>query len=247
MTALRSLVFNGLFFAWSCLMFLVSLPALILPRAATQRCGGLWVRGLLWMLAAVCGLRHEIRGRENLPEGACIIASKHQSAWDTLIFSQILDDACYVMKRELLWVPLFGLYLMKSGVVPVDRGGGAGALRRMVKAARAMAAAGRPIVIYPEGTRVAPGKRRDYQPGVSALYSQLELPVVPVALNSGLFWGRRSFLKHPGRITLQFLPPIAPGLARKDFTAELARRLETGSEDLRKEAETVGTLAGARG
>ena len=231
-TKARSLAFNLAFYVWGLSMHVISLPLLLLPRQATQWSGGLWVRGALWLLRVLCGIRHEIRGREHLPDGACLVASKHQSAWDTLIFSQLLKDEAYVLKQELIWFPLFGLFLLKSGVVPVDRAGGATALRKMVAAAKRFVAQDRPLVIFPEGTRTPPGSRRPYHPGVAALYRQLEVPAVPVALNSGLLWGRNSFLKKPGTIVLEFLPPIAPGLDRKAFLRELEERIETASDRL---------------
>ncbi len=233
MTALRSAAFNLAFYVWGLLLHLLCLPLLLLPsHRPTQWAGRLWVRSSLALLAWICGLRHEIRGREHLPAGACIVASKHQSAWDTLIYSQLLEEAAYVMKQELLWFPLFGLYLMKSGVVAVDRAGGAKALRAMVADAGRFAEAGRPLVIFPEGTRTAPGDKRPYHPGIAALYRQLALPVVPVALNSGLFWARKAARKKPGTIVLEFLPPIEPGLSRKAFMAELEARIETASARL---------------
>ena len=236
MTLLRSALFNLAFYAWGLGMHLICLPLLLLPRGATQWAGGLWVRGVLALLAALCGIRHEIRGREHLPPrpngGAFIVASKHQSAWDTLIYSLLLDDEAYVLKQELIWFPLFGLFLLKSGVVPVDRAGGGKALRKMVAAAKRFVAEGRPLVIFPEGTRTPPGSRRPYHPGVAALYRQLEVPVVPVALNSGLLWGRNSFVKTPGTIVLEFLPAIEPGLDRKAFLATLEDRIETASDRL---------------
>lgn len=232
MTALRSLLFNIAFFVWSTAFHLLCLPLLALPKEATFRAGRFWVRSSLWLLALLCGLRHRIGGRENLPQGPCIIAAKHQSAWDTLIFSQFLEMPSYVIKRELVWLPLFGWYLSKLGVIAVDRSGGAKALRSLITQAQALAAAGRPIVIYPEGSRTAPGQRRPYQPGIAALYRQLGLPVVPVALNSGLFWGRRSFRKQPGCISLEILPPIPPGLDRKVFLEELESRIEGESARL---------------
>ena len=234
MTALRSLLFNIVFFIWSMGFHLLCLPLLAAPKVATFRAGRFWVRVSLWLLALICGLRHRIDGRENLPQGPCIIAAKHQSAWDTLIFSQFLEMPSYVIKRELIWFPLFGWYLYKLGVIAVDRAGGAKALRALISQAQALAAAGRPIVIYPEGTRTAPGQQRPYQPGIAALYRQLDLPVVPVALNSGLFWGRRSFLKRPGCIRLEILPPIPPGLDRKVFLKELESRIEGASARLAK-------------
>jgi 1-acyl-sn-glycerol-3-phosphate acyltransferase len=232
MTALRSLLFNGFFYGWTAVCVVAGLPLLLGPRRGIYYLGRAWAHPILAALALLCGLRHEVRGRENLPAGAVLIAAKHQSAWDTIIFSILLWDHSFVLKRELLWVPLFGLYLARAGLIAVDRQGGARALKQMVAAARRVAALGRPIVIFPEGTRVAPDQHRPYQPGVAALYSQLGLPVVPVALNSGLFWRRRSFLKRPGTITLEFLPPIAPGLPRKVFLARLEEAIEDRSRAL---------------
>jgi 1-acyl-sn-glycerol-3-phosphate acyltransferase len=200
--------------------------------AAVHRVGRLWVRVTLWLLALVVGLRHRMVGLENLPAGPAIVAPKHQSTWDTLIFALPLRLPAYVLKRELMRIPLFGLYLHCAGMIPVDRAGGGAALKRMVASAKAAAGAGRHLLIYPEGTRTEPGERRPYHPGVAALYGQLDLPVVPVALNSGLFWGRRAFLKRPGTITVEFLPPIPPGLPRRQFIAELESRIETASDRL---------------
>lgn len=232
--ALRSLLFNAAFWLWTAVATFAALAVIWGPQRWTLALGRLWCAGTLRLLRALCGLGYEIRGVA--PAGPVIVASKHQSAWDTLIFPVLLGDPAYVLKRELLWIPLLGLCFWKAGHIAVDRGGGGVALRRMIRDAKEAAAAGRPIVIYPEGTRTAPGTRRPYQPGVLALYAQLGLPVVPVALNSGLFWGRRSFEKRPGRILLEFLDPIPPGLHRKAFLAELERRIETASERLAAEA-----------
>lgn len=236
MGAARSLVFNILFFGWSAVILLICVPALPFGVAAVHAVGRLWVRVSLILLAATVGLRHRIIGLENLPAGPAIIAPKHQSAWDTLIFALPLRLPAYVLKRELMWIPLFGLYLRCAGMIPVDRSGGSGALKRMVAEAKAAASAGRHLLIYPEGTRTAPGERRPYHPGVAALYGQLDLPVVPVALNSGLYWRRRAFTKRPGVITVEFLPPIPPGLARRAFMAELERRIESASDRLAADA-----------
>jgi 1-acyl-sn-glycerol-3-phosphate acyltransferase len=154
---------------------------------------------------------------------------KHQSTWDTLILPVVLDDPTIVLKRELLFVPFFGWYAARAGSIAIDRRAGAGALRRMLSKARRVAATGRPIVIFPEGTRVAPGEQRPYHPGVAALYQSQALPLVPAAVNSGLYWGRRSFIKRPGRIVLEFLDPIPPGWPRDRLMAELKRRIETAS------------------
>jgi 1-acyl-sn-glycerol-3-phosphate acyltransferase len=165
---------------------------------------------------------------------------KHQSAWDTLILPVVLGDPAVVIKRELLWLPFYGWYAARAGSIPIDRRGGAGTLRRMVAAAREAAAAARPIVIFPEGTRTAPGQRLTYQPGVAALYQSLGLPLVPAAVNSGLYWGRRSFVKRPGRIVLSFLEPIPPGLPRREVMRELESRIEEATAALEREATARG-------
>ncbi len=239
MTQLRSLLFNAFFYLWTTIILVVGLPLMLGPRSWLYHLGRLWVRVIMLALRLICGLRYQVRGRENLPEGGYLLAAKHQSAWDTLIFSLLLWEHSFILKQELTWIPLFGLYLLRAGLVPVDRQGGSKALRKMVASAKRVIDEGRPIVIFPEGTRVAPGQRRPYHPGVAALYSQLGVSVVPVALNSGLFWGRHSFLKQPGCITLAFLPPIEPGLKRKEFLQRLEATIEKHSEILAQEAATL--------
>ena len=236
MLVLRSLAFNALFYCWSTLLQVTCLPTILVSRRAVTWVQRTWVRGNFALLALICGLRYEIRGLEELPREPCIIASKHQSAWDTMIFALLIRRPGHIFKRELLWVPVFGWYLLRAGGIPIDRKGGAAALKRMIAAARRTISEGRHIVIFPEGTRVAVGARVPYHPGVAALYTQLKVPVVPVALNSGLFWGRRTFLKKPGRIVLEFLEPIPPGLRRREFLEVLQQRIESASVDLAAEA-----------
>ncbi len=232
MTAVRSLLFNLLFFGWSIVLMLLCLPLLLLPRSATYAAGRLWTRGTLFLLRAVVGLRHEFRGLEHRFPGPAIYAVKHQSAWETLVFPLLLHEPAYVLKRELIWVPLFGWFMWKCGMPAIDRSAGASALRKLVEEGRRVIAEARPLVIYPQGTRIEPGAAAPYQPGVAALYAQLDLPVVPVALNSGVYWGRRSFQKKPGLIVLEFLPAIPAGLPRREFMAELEQRIETASARL---------------
>ena len=243
MTKLRSLLFNGVFYGWTALCCVAGLPLLLGPRIGIYYLGRAWAHPIIAALKITCGLDYEVRGRENLPKGAVLIAAKHQSAWDTIIFSLLLWDHCFVLKKELTRIPLFGWYLTRAGLIPVDRRGGAAALKKMVADARQVAAAGRPIVIFPEGTRVAPGDHRPYHPGVAALYGQLDVPVVPCALNSGLFWGRRSFAKRPGTIVLEFLPAIAPGQPRKTFLAELEQAIEGLSRALAQGGAAEGAPA----
>jgi 1-acyl-sn-glycerol-3-phosphate acyltransferase len=235
MSWLRALSFNIAFVAVTAALGLAGLPLLLAPRRWVMGFGRFWAGSVLWLLEQIVGLRGNIRGRENLPRGPCLIAMKHQSAWDALVLPVLLGDPAVVIKRELLQVPFYGWYAARAGSIVIDRKGGAGALRGMVAAARAAAAAGRPIVIFPEGTRTAPGQRLTYQPGVAALYQALGLPLVPAAVNSGLFWGRRSFLKRPGRIALEFLEPIPPGLGRREVMAQLEERIETATAALEQE------------
>ena len=239
MILLRSAAFNIAYPLWTVALGLVMLPALLMSRRANMAIARFWARGVLALLAALVGLGHEVRGIEHKPATRAIVALKHQSAWETVVLLLLLPDAAVVYKRELHRLPIFGWFIRKLDMVPIDREAGGSAMRRLLRRARACVAQGRLIAVMPEGTRVAVGVRRPYQPGVAALYKDLGLPVVPVALNSGLFWGRRSFLKRPGVITLEFLPPIAPGLERGAFMAELETRIETASERLaRAAAET---------
>jgi 1-acyl-sn-glycerol-3-phosphate acyltransferase len=200
-----------------------------------MRFGRFWASSVLVLLRLIVGLGHEVRGLDRVPHSGCVIAMKHQSAWDALILPVVLGDPAVVVKRELLLLPFYGWYAARAGSIAIDRKAGAGALRRMLARARPVAAAGRPIVIFPEGTRVAPGERRAYQPGVAALYQALALPLVPAAVNSGLYWGRRSFAKRKGRIILEFLDPIPPGRTRPRLMAELERRVETATAALLRE------------
>lgn len=233
---MRSLAFNALGFAWTAAMMTAALPLLLAPRRWLLAFGRVWIRGLFALLRALVGLDHEVRGRENLPDGPFLVAAKHQSAWDTLVFPLIFADPAYILKRELTWSPPFGWYLLRHGAVPIDRAGGAASLRRMLRGARAVVRQGRPLIIYPEGTRRPPDTAGDYHSGVAALYRDLDLPVVPIALNSGVFWGRHAFRKQPGRIVVEILPPIAPGLDRRTFMHRLADSLEPATQRLVREA-----------
>lgn len=228
----RSLVFFVLFQVWTLGLSLLYLPLLAMPRRVMLPFARFWLAGVQTLLKTVAGLSYEVRGRENLPSGAVLIASKHQSAFETFVFHLLLNDPAFVLKRELTWIPFFGWYLAKTGVIAIDRSAGTKALKAMVTGGEAARDQGRPIIVFPEGTRTAPGSRQPYHSGIAMLYGALGVPCVPVALNSGLFWRRRGFLKHPGRIVLEFLPPIQPGMNRKAFMAELETRIEAGSDRL---------------
>lgn len=228
----RSVLFTALVLLWTAVLAVAFMPVGLLPRNWAQRVGRLWCGGILVLVRICCGLRYRVIGAENLPKGAALVAAKHQSAWDTLIFHLLLSDPIYVLKKELISMPVLGWYLKLTGNIPIDRAAGFRALKTLLPEAEKAVRAGAQIVVFPEGTRAAPGESRPYQPGVAALYQRLALPVVPVALNSGLFWGRQKFLKFPGTITLQVLEPIPPGLDRNTFMRLLEQRIETATDAL---------------
>jgi 1-acyl-sn-glycerol-3-phosphate acyltransferase len=233
MAVLRSIVF---WLATTLLTLAVATAGLVtLPfnRDVTYRwCAG-WAKALLWLMRVVCGLDYRLIGRDALPAGPLIFALKHQSAWETIAFPALAPPISGVLKRELLMIPVYGWYMRRLGMVPIDRAAGGGAIRELMRRAKGVTTRGRSIMIMPEGTRLPPGRAGRYHPGVAALYTHLGLTVVPVALNSGLYWGRRSLLLRSGTVTMEFLPPIPPGLERKEFMSLLQERIETASERLR--------------
>jgi 1-acyl-sn-glycerol-3-phosphate acyltransferase len=227
MTAFRSLIFLVWFAALSLLMSLLLWPVLV-SRSATLWLSRTWARATLWGLKVFAGIGFEVRGHP--PTGPVLVASKHMSMWDTLALFLVLDSPSIVLKRELLYIPFYGWFLWRAAAIPIDRSARASALRKMSQAAKQALGEGRPVLIFPEGTRKKPGAAPDYKPGVAGLYGMLEVPCVPVALNSGVYW--TSFLKHPGTITLEFLEVIPPGLKRGAFMALLEKRIETATAAL---------------
>ena len=174
-------------------------------------------------MRTIVGTKIEVRGRENIPQGPCLVASKHQSAWETFALIPIFRDPALLMKRELFFIPFHGWFSRKFEMIPVDRDKGPSALRRMLREAKKRIDDGREIIIFPEGTRRPPGAPPDYKTGIMLLYDALGVPCLPVALNSGLFWPRRSVIRRPGTIVVEILPPIPPGLPREEFLRRLRR------------------------
>ncbi|MFP6731314.1 MAG: lysophospholipid acyltransferase family protein [Alphaproteobacteria bacterium] len=236
MIALRSLLFNCLFFAYTAWTALRLTPRLMFGDADIKPAVKRWAAGVLWLLDHVVGITYELRGVEHIPEGGVLLAAKHQSAWDTMMFHLFVPHSVYVTKQEVISIPLYGAVAKSIGSISIDRQGGGKALKGLIRDCRAAIDSGHQVIIFPEGTRTAPGASLPYQPGVAAVYKQIDAPVVPVALNSGLFWGRRSFLKQPGRIIVEFLPAIEPGLDRKLFLSQLEQRIEAATAALIAEA-----------
>lgn len=237
MTRLRSLAFSAAYLLWSLAMHLATLPFAFGPARAIYFMGLIWVRGNLLLLRVICGLSYRIEGLEHVPKEPCIIAAKHQSIWETFAFCQIFDRPVFVLKQELTRIPVYGWYLRRIGMIAIDRSGGASAMRRMVAETKDRLAQGKHVIIFPEGTRSDPGQKRPYYPGVAALYKQVGVPVLPVALDSGLFWPARTMRQSPGCITVRLLPPLLPGLERRDFMARLEAAIEGASQELQTRAE----------
>jgi 1-acyl-sn-glycerol-3-phosphate acyltransferase len=227
---LRSIVFNAALYLSAMAIGLLAMPALFMPRSAAVYVISRLSRFVLFLLRITAGTDYEIRGE--IPEGATLVAAKHQSMWDTIVFVALLNDPAIVLKSELLWIPYYGWFSAKAGMIGIDRGSGSAAVRHLVTQGKTAIKANRPIVIFPEGTRSAPGAAPDYKPGVAALYRQLGVQCVPAAVNSGLYWPRRRFLRKPGTIVLEFLPSIPPGLDRKTFMSTLETRIEEATARL---------------
>jgi len=233
----RSIVFNLLFYLNLVILLVVAFVAMVLPRRAVLGMAKLWGRVSVWLLRVVCGIGVEFRGLEKLPKGPLIVAAKHQSTWETFALLRLFDDFTFIVKRELMWVPIFGWCMWRGGMIPVDRSAGARALSQMTARAATEIRSGRQLIIFPEGTRRAPGATPSYKFGVAHLYAEIGVPCVPIALNSGLFWGRRAFRRLPGTIVVEILDPIPPGLDKQTFFTRLQSDIETATARLVAEGE----------
>lgn len=229
----RSILFSALFYLWSGSLSILCLPILLAPRPVTIAAFRFWSRGVIALLGACCGVEVEVRGREHLPTGKALIAAKHLCMFDVFAQFAWLPDSCFVMRKELMMIPFFGWYAKKARMIVVDREGGARALKDLVRDGQdRLAEAPRQLVIFPEGTRGAPGEAGTYQPGVAGLYRDLGLPVHLLATNSGVHWPAHGFLRRPGTIVFEYLEPLPPGLKRAEFMREMEARIETASNAL---------------
>jgi 1-acyl-sn-glycerol-3-phosphate acyltransferase len=235
----RSILFVVLFYVTTTLFVVIGSPLLFGPRRLAMAALAVHARFELFLLRTIVGTHMEVRGQDEVPEGPCLVASKHQSAWETFALIPLFRDPALLMKRELFWIPFHGWFSRKFQMIPVDRDKGPAALRRVLREAKKRIADGREIIIFPEGTRRPPGAPPDYKTGIALLYEALNVPCVPVALNSGVFWPRRSWRRSPGTVVVEFLEPIPPGLPKAEFLARLKDSIETASDRLLAEAKTT--------
>ncbi len=215
------------------------LPLIILSRRIAVKTVRLWIKNTRLALRVIMGVKTEIRGVENLPEGAIIWASKHQSMYDAFVPWLVLDHPAIIIKKELLWYPVFGWYAWRSDMIAIDRAGGSKTLRNMIKASRKRMQEGRQLLIFPEGTRQLPGAPPKYRPGVYGMYDELDVPVVPVATNIGLCWPRRGIRRRPGTVVIEILPTIETGMKKEPFMKKLETVIETACETLLDEGLAI--------
>lgn len=237
MIILRSLVFNALFYVNTALWLIAALPTFFMPYRAIIEVAKAWGRFNRALTHMVAGIDYEIRGAEKIPRGPVIVAAKHQSAWETFALLSLFDNPTFIIKRELQWIPIFGWFTIKGRMVPVQRGAGSQTLTNMIERARIELSRGRQLVIFPEGTRRAPGAEPRYKYGVAQLYAAEGVPCIPIALNSGLFWPRRSLRRNPGTVLVEVLDPILPGLDKDVFLERLKNEIETATARLIAESQ----------
>jgi 1-acyl-sn-glycerol-3-phosphate acyltransferase len=222
MIILRSAIFNAVFFAVSFVLVIIASVVRLFDPDRVMPVAVVWARTLVLAARLICGIRVEVTGLDNIPPGAALIASRHQSAFDTFVWLTLVPRCCYVFKRELLDIPLFGHLVIATRMIPIDRAAGGMAVRALLKGADRAVREQRQIVIFPEGTRSEPGKPAQLQAGILALATRTGLSVIPVATDSGLCWGRRAFRKKPGTIHIMVGRPIPPETDR----SVLMKRLE---------------------
>ena len=232
---IRSVLFTICYYIYSLVVFVIMVPTFFLPRKWAMIMPIVWTAGGVKLLQWICGIHVKVEGRENLPKkNGYIVASKHESAMETNLFHNLVPQTFYIFKKELLWIPFAGLYGLKTGCVPVDRSGGGVALRKMLKAVIKRFKKGQNMVIFPEGTRTKPDEEntKPYASGIALIYEACQVPVVPVALNTGYCWPKNRFIRYPGTVTMRVLKPIEPGLPKREFLQVLQRTIEEEQKKL---------------
>lgn len=232
---LRSLVFNILFYILLVVWVIIGIPTYLMPRWGILWIAKNWGLSSIWLMRVICNTKVEYRGVEKIPRGPLLVAAKHQSIWETFALLQFFDQPLYILKRELKWLPFFGWYLSKADMIGVNRSAGGRTLLDMAKAAHDEVQRGRQLIIFPEGTRRPVGAEPRYKFGVGQIYVDCEVTCLPVALNSGLCWPRRTFMRYPGTIIVEFLDPLPPGLSRDEFLTQVSTAIETATNRIVQE------------
>ena len=233
---LRSLVFNVLFYTVLVCLAIVALPTFALPPRAMLTVAKWWAKATLFLMHVVCNIEVEFRGVEKIPTGPLVIVAKHQSFWETFVLPGFFNRPIFILKRQLMQIPVFGQFLVKTGMIAIDRKAGVKALLDMTRRAREAVRGGGQLVIFPEGTRRAPGAPPNYKTGFAQIYSSCGVQCLPIALNSGLFWPRRNFMRYPGTLVVEFLDPLPPGLSRDEFINRIRDAIEGATDRIVKDA-----------
>lgn len=247
---LRSLIFNVLFYVVLVGWVLAATVAALFSGRAVVKVAKMWGQNSIWLMRLICGTKVEFRGLEKIPQGPLIVAPKHQSMWETFALLQFFDEPLYILKRELTWLPVFGQLLLRGGMIAINRAAGVKTLVEMARRAREEVRRGRQLIIFPEGTRRPVDAPPNYKSGVGQIYVDCGVPCLPVALNAGLFWPRRQFMRYPGTIVVEFLDPLPAGLDRREFLRQLSNVVETATNRLvaearQEQAQLFGRVPGA--
>src|SRR5579872_1344425 len=247
---LRSLIYNVLFYLLLGFWIIVAIPTFVMPRSGIVSIAQAWARSSIWLMRVICHIKVEYRGLEKIPPGPLIVASKHQSMWETFALLQFFEQPLFILKRELTWIPFFGWYLIKANMIGIDRAAGGRSLLQMARRAGEEVRRGRQLIIFPEGTRTPVGATPNYKTGIAQIYVDCGVNCLPVALNSGLFWPRRTFMRYPGTLVVEFLDPLPPGLSRREFIARISAVIEEATNALvetsrRDQAQLFGRAPGS--
>jgi 1-acyl-sn-glycerol-3-phosphate acyltransferase len=252
---LRSLVFNVLFYVVFVVLAIAALPTFLMPVRALMTMARYWANATLFLMRVICNIKVEFRGIERIPKGPLVVVAKHQSFWETFALVPLFEHPIFILKRQLMRIPVFGQFLFKFEMIGIDRSAGVKALLEMTRRARDAVRRGRQLVIFPEGTRRSPGAPADYKTGFAQIYSACGVPCLPIALNSGLFWPRRTFMRYPGTLVVEFLDPLPPGLPKDEFISRVRDTIEEATariveEGRREQEQLIGqapSFVGAKG
>ena len=229
---IRSIIFYSLLNLWTLIMGIICIPFLLLPNKLLKKPVNVWIFGIFELLKLTCNITYEIKGKENILNKPVLVASKHQSTFDTFVLYLFLKKSVFIHKKELFYIPIFGQYLKKSNMISIDRKEGASAMRKMLKEANNKISQGYSIIIFPEGTRKRPGEKPNYKRGFVGIYNEVQTEILPVALNTGFCWPKHSFIKYPGHITIKFLNTIPAGLEKAKVMKILEERIESESNKI---------------